>query len=371
MTLPIVISFECTDAFLQRSCARYIRRRVGRNLALSYGTFGALMIVSLRMAGTKSLAVYGVISLCLLAILAWALFRGQRQVFRLMQDDRGKHIRFRIDQIGIVRESGSTMLRLSWRAFDRVWRYHDCWLLPVPPASFLAIPTADLDREAQEFIERQVRIGKGGGRCSKCGYDLRGQPSNRCPECGQPFEAELTVISNAAIGLEPQSRDAPTPNDDAVQLTYDLTSDLVACAVRSAISKEAVKSFFICALGGIAALGLLLGWNSLRTSIPYLIAIASGIIGVLAVYLATLDANLKARKRHRDNKVVLLLAPQGVTVESDIGAAAIGWERFTGVKKHRDYWLLMMPGSRVMIVPTTALSEAAREMIQLHVRRRK
>lgn len=32
---------------------------------------------------------------------------------------------------------------------------------------------------------------QGEGRCAKCGYDLRGNVSGVCPECGAPVEAGI------------------------------------------------------------------------------------------------------------------------------------------------------------------------------------
>lgn len=40
---------------------------------------------------------------------------------------------------------------------------------------------------------------KGDLRCSYCGYDLRGLPANRCPECGKVFD----LSSKAAAGPKP------------------------------------------------------------------------------------------------------------------------------------------------------------------------
>jgi uncharacterized paraquat-inducible protein A len=38
----------------------------------------------------------------------------------------------------------------------------------------------------RESVEIEERIGR--GLCYKCGYDLRGNESGRCPECGARIE---------------------------------------------------------------------------------------------------------------------------------------------------------------------------------------
>lgn len=53
----------------------------------------------------------------------------------------------------------------------------------VIPLAYLAAPLAVLP--AAWVVRRARRRGYvGAGRCGRCGYDLRGNPSGRCPECG-------------------------------------------------------------------------------------------------------------------------------------------------------------------------------------------
>lgn len=58
----------------------------------------------------------------------------------------------------------------------------------------MVLPTAYLSNELQAFVLDQVKrarpIRKRAARCLRCGYDLRGQTTPRCPECGLEFDPE-------------------------------------------------------------------------------------------------------------------------------------------------------------------------------------
>jgi len=56
-----------------------------------------------------------------------------------------------------------------------------CWYPLWPALPVVVIPTALL-----WFVDRRRRILP--GHCQKCGYNLTGNVSGRCPECGQPVE---------------------------------------------------------------------------------------------------------------------------------------------------------------------------------------
>jgi hypothetical protein len=63
-------------------------------------------------------------------------------------------------------------------------------LLPVIPVSaVLAVFDARHRTAADLLCGTGVYMRPDGetGRCTKCGYDLRGLPAPRCPECGAPF----------------------------------------------------------------------------------------------------------------------------------------------------------------------------------------
>lgn len=52
-------------------------------------------------------------------------------------------------------------------------------------------------------IDRAVVIERCGFRCRGCGYDLRGQVTPRCPECGHEFDADERCMLET--GIYPQT----------------------------------------------------------------------------------------------------------------------------------------------------------------------
>jgi hypothetical protein len=65
-----------------------------------------------------------------------------------------------------------------------------------PPGPFAVMPLAFVVVSAITLWERRrIRKHLAGvleesGRCRTCGYNLRGLPDNRCPECGTSFEVQ-------------------------------------------------------------------------------------------------------------------------------------------------------------------------------------
>lgn len=101
-------------------------------------------------------------------------------------------------------------------------------------------------------------------RCLGCGYDLRGLPENRCPECGRPFD----------------------PDDP-----------------ESYVSKlRSGRSYLVAAIGGLVALAVpltaakLVDLEAIRSSVALLL-LAPFMVGGLAAEAIVLDASVRALRR--------------------------------------------------------------------------
>jgi len=83
-------------------------------------------------------------------------------------------------------------LRPVWDAIFALIRFPNPRQFPYPyrVVEWLFIPwLIDLTIVcAIVFIRNRYWPDYGPGKCAKCGYDLRGLPTPRCPECGRPFQ---------------------------------------------------------------------------------------------------------------------------------------------------------------------------------------
>ena len=62
-------------------------------------------------------------------------------------------------------------------------QYYAAWV-PLWPLALIAVPLA-----LREIVHMRRQTSWGG--CRKCGYDLRGLPTPRCPECGTSIPEQL------------------------------------------------------------------------------------------------------------------------------------------------------------------------------------
>lgn len=120
-------------------------------------------------------------------------YRRRNMQVRREFEDRASVFRFSDDGVAVSSELGSAQLK--WRAFDKLRKHDDMWLLVARKAQFFILPTRALPEELRQFIEHRVQLGAGRRpKCQACGYDLRGLKEPRCPECGAAFDPALLKI---------------------------------------------------------------------------------------------------------------------------------------------------------------------------------
>ena len=88
---------------------------------------------------------------------------------------------------------------------DVKFRTEKTFGITFPNRSFDEVHTAgDLFELVLETLPTSKLLHES-GTCRKCGYDLRGLPEPRCPECGAPFFCEANASREAVweILLDP------------------------------------------------------------------------------------------------------------------------------------------------------------------------
>jgi hypothetical protein len=78
-----------------------------------------------------------------------------------------------------------------WHGFAIDRSYENTWLL-IPQWSVLTVVAMPF---AAWFLLRLCRRGRPLGRCSACGYNLTGNISGVCPECGTPVSQKLEAVA--------------------------------------------------------------------------------------------------------------------------------------------------------------------------------
>jgi len=96
---------------------------------------------------------------------------------------------------GAVRGRGAFGLGLAllatwiWHSVDITREGEGAFIVFLVPCC-LILPAAIIVTLAGGVLALRQEFSKGPvpGSCTKCGYDLRGLPEPRCPECGTPFD---------------------------------------------------------------------------------------------------------------------------------------------------------------------------------------
>ncbi|GMU22893.1 MAG: hypothetical protein AMXMBFR13_29770 [Phycisphaerae bacterium] len=189
-------SIKLTSDFVAVSMQRERRYRVGfRRFALKLGLF-VLLVPLIATAFWVSHAITGI----LLLVLSLAMFFAQyldywlaRRSFR-KSSWRDEIVTIEFTEADIRYHSPRVDTVVQWSLLTQVVHFSDGFLLyqdakPFSwiPASSLSSPSevAELNRLLRSKIAKHVFVDrKSAGHCQSCGYDLTGNTSGVCPECG-------------------------------------------------------------------------------------------------------------------------------------------------------------------------------------------
>ncbi len=190
------LTFDLSDALFRRALNRFWFRTYGLRLIICAGIveLGLICLSSTVMRGGFLFASWSVfVIIVVLSLVNYTRYMRNSMRIRSKLEDHSVSCRFSNQGVSISSELGSS--ELKWRAFEKLWKHSDLWFLFMDKNQFLILPTDKLDEDLRDFIEHCIRL-TGGGRpkCRQCGYDLRGQQTPRCPECGTPFDEDVLEI---------------------------------------------------------------------------------------------------------------------------------------------------------------------------------
>jgi hypothetical protein len=117
----------------------------------------------------------------------------------------GVAVRYRMSPTTLEVRTPIGASTLHWHQVREARAYDDMWLICLGSELFFIIPRAELDEQAENMIKEASKAAQAGGRCTKCGYSLRGLAGDRCPECGH--EVPSLSVTLASTRVDPQSAD--------------------------------------------------------------------------------------------------------------------------------------------------------------------
>ena len=193
---PYEIHFELTADESRRATRRFWWRQAGSTFVGVASVLTATACLSSLVRPwheSLAMALWTAATFCWLQIpLGYRAYQNARAAVRRLGRDRSVTMRFSAARI--EQESTNVAVSMAWRLVVAVWRHDDMWLLLFAGGGFWAMPTTSLDPELRQFILDQMKrtrqVRKRMPRCLRCGYDLRGQTTPRCPECGLEFDPE-------------------------------------------------------------------------------------------------------------------------------------------------------------------------------------
>ena len=233
---------------------------------------------------------------------------------------------------------------LQWRAFSRIMKYPEYWILQMTGRDFVVIPVRQVDPELLRFVETSISAGAKGGSCPQCRFDLRATTEPRCPECGAALDQDQLRVAKRSLSVQSDtSEDAPS-----IRFTAALTDEIFRAAYRAywwhdwpqyAVSAAIVVPAF-----------LLAWWLELLPSGAWYVA--AGVVLIMIIFLVGnyyrfLGANMAVRKTLRDHTSEYAVRGETLHVRSDLGEAMFPFADFSGVLRRPGYLVIVLKSKTV------------------------
>lgn len=360
MSAPHEIRFETDAAFVKRGARRFCLRSGWRSL-LARLAFMTLFI-ALSIASRRSLKVRVLYSFALVAaVMVVPEISRYRRLVRAAGrlDDR---ISLRLDNAGMEVASSAGLARLSWRAFDRIWKYADMWLL-VAGRGYLPLPTSALTDEARAFLDDRVRIGKTRGKCARCGYDLRALTASRCPECGEAFDPQLEAITGRGCpGGAPGGGERQPADKPRYEVEFTFSPEMQRSVANALAWAGLPRSLLNTALGlGLGLLVVRLASGGRPLSWQFLVVVMLSYSA--AAYALKYRRVLRRKDFARDQVVRLVFDDVGFRAQGDLGEREVPWSEVLSLRVINGFWLIFTK-SVCQIVPASVLSPELQKLIR-------
>lgn len=303
-----------------------------------------------------------------LAIYAGCRTPSRRSVKRVLEAEAEmtEWAAIELSEAGITVASPSEVDRQSWGKLAGIERTPELILLRISETIAEVIPirfftTAE---EAEQFCKYAAARIPHRGRCRECGYDLKGNLSGSCPECGWRIDpAPLQPPRSAMI-----ARVAEAQNDsswEAVHVAeYEARREDF---IRTAIWKRCGRGrWLLYAIGSaiVFAVFMWIGWTMYQEGPSRAV-----LTWILTVITTALIVRSIPRWIWQDLEPAvgdyvgliheIRLSEAGVTIRSALHENAAGWSRFRSIHRAHHAFYLRRGGDVVDMVPLRAFGRRA------------
>jgi len=152
--------------------------------------------VLMQTLNSDFMEVWGMVAILVplwVFILVMQIKRRQQALRKHIEGGRNRQLhgtrRLTISESGVQEETPYTMSRSAWQVIEKIMTTPGHIYICVGNLTVYLVPASafasDAAREGFISTASAFHAAVARGNCKKCGYDLLGNTSGRCPECGQ------------------------------------------------------------------------------------------------------------------------------------------------------------------------------------------